>query len=133
MLRGTLLHMKIAIAGISVECDVFSPIYTEYEDISLYRGLDLIQNELWMIRGIVKRLRESIEVEICPLIWATGLPGGPFRNSVYQDIKSETLGLLKDSGPFDGVLLAMHGSLAVENLNINGELIRGYGYINLRE
>jgi microcystin degradation protein MlrC len=113
--------MKIAIAGISVECDAFSPIYTEYEDISVYRGRKLLQNELWLIRGMVGRLRESLKVEICPIIWATALPGGPLRNRVYQDIKIETVRLLKDTGPFDGVLLAMHGSLAVENLYINGD------------
>ena len=113
--------MRIAIAGISVECDAFSPIQTEYEDISVYRGWESIQDDLWLIRGMVKRLRESLKVEICPLIWATGLPGGPLRNTVYQDIKSETVRLLKDSGPFDGVLLAMHGSLAVGNLDINGD------------
>ena len=113
--------MRIAITGISVECDAFSPVRTENEDVTVYRGKGLVLNELWLIRGMLKRLRESPEVEVVPLIWATGLPGGPLENQVYQYIKAETVRLMHENGPFDGILLAMHGSLAVANLEAHGD------------
>ncbi|GAI78687.1 unnamed protein product, partial [marine sediment metagenome] len=49
--------MKIAIAGISLECNAFSPILTGFESIAVYRYNKLIEKDLWLIRGMLRRLR----------------------------------------------------------------------------
>lgn len=109
--------MKIAILGISIECDTFSPILAQKEDLTIYRGNKLIENDLWEVRGMVKRLKESEQITICPLLWVTGLPAGPLERKFYENIKEESLQRIREEGPFDGVLLAMHGAMAVDGLN----------------
>ncbi len=109
--------MRIAILGISIECDTFSPILARQEDLTIYRGSDLVEKDLWEVRGMVKRLKEDSQISICPLLWATGLPAGPLERSFYEGFKRESLKLLELNGPFDGVLLAMHGAMAVDGLN----------------
>lgn len=108
--------MRIAIAGVSVENLAQSPLFTDHENMQIYRGPELLEKNLWLIRGMVARLRETVNVEICPLLWATALPGGPLTHSVYQAIKQETLAMIAAQGPFDGVLLANHGALEAEGL-----------------
>ena len=68
--------MRIAIAGVSVENLAQSPLFTDHEHMQIYRGAELLEKNLWLIRGMAARLREAADVEICPLLWATALPGG---------------------------------------------------------
>jgi microcystin degradation protein MlrC len=112
---------RIAIAGISVEALIDSPMPTGVEAMQIYRGQALIDGNLWLIRGMVKRLREAADVEICPLLWATALPGGALTADNYEQVKRETLALLAEQGPFDGVCLANHGALEVEGLAKHGD------------
>ncbi len=109
--------MRIAILGISIECDTFSPILAQEEDLNIYRENDLIEKNLWEVRGMIARLKEDKQITICPLLWATGLPAGPLERKVYENIKEESIQLIRGKGPFDGVLLAMHGAMAVDRLN----------------
>jgi len=113
--------LKIAILGISIECNTFSPILAKYDDVMIYRENELIDKDLWEVRGMVKRLKEDPQIDICPLIWATGLPAGPLERDLYENYKNESLRLLKEKGPFDGVLLAMHGAMAVDELNCSAD------------
>ena len=113
--------MRIAIAGVSVENLAQSPLFTDHEHMEIYRGAELLEKNLWLIRGMVARLREAADVEICPLLWATALPGGPLKHDVYQMVKRETLAAIAAQGPFDGVLLANHGALEAEGLSLSAD------------
>jgi len=113
--------VRIAIAGVSVENLAQSPLFTDHEHMQIYRGAELLEKNLWLIRGMVARLREAADVEICPLLWATALPGGPLTHDVYQAIKEETLAAIAAQGPFDGVLLANHGALEAEGLSLSAD------------
>lgn len=113
--------MRIAIAGISVEALIASPLFTESEAMQVYRRYELLDRDLWLVRGIVSRLRQAPDVEICPLLWATALPGGALTLENYEQIKQETLTLLAEEGPFDGVCLANHGALEVHGLEGHGD------------
>ena len=112
---------RIAIAGISVEALIDSPKPTDAEAMQIYRGRELIDGNLWLIRGMVKRFQEAADVEICPLLWATALPGGALTADNYNQVKHETLALLAEQGPFDGVCLANHGALEVQGLARHGD------------
>ena len=114
-------NVRIAIAGVSVEALIGSPRPTGVEAIQTYLGQELLDGDLWLVRGMVKRLRLRPEVEIVPLLWATALPGGALTQENYDQIKCETLKLLADKGPFDGVLLAEHGALEVVGYNVHGD------------
>jgi microcystin degradation protein MlrC len=113
--------MRIAIAGISFEALTRSPVTTGQEAVLIYRDQEMIERNLWLVRGMVARLRETADVEICPLLWATALPGGPLTRDVYEKVKQETLSLLAAHGPFDGVCLANHGAMEVDGLEQSGD------------
>jgi microcystin degradation protein MlrC len=112
--------MRIAIAGISFEALTRSPILTGKEAVQIYRG-DAMDQDLWMVRGMLERLRKAKDVDIRLLLWATALPGGPLTREIYEQVKQETLTLLREEGPFDGVCLANHGAMEVEGLNRSGD------------
>ncbi|MBE3143243.1 MAG: M81 family metallopeptidase, partial [Planctomycetes bacterium] len=104
-----------------LECHVFSPIMTKYEDLVVYRGEELGEYGPPIIQGMVDRLKELPGVEICPLVFANAVPGGALSRSAYDSVRGETIRLIKEKGPFDGVLLGMHGSLAVGKEHMHGD------------
>lgn len=108
--------MRIGIVGLSIEIMLGSPLATGQEALQLYSPEDLRRDSVWMVRGMLARLDEETDVEAVPLCWATALPGGPMTADAYDAVKSKTLRLLRDHGPFDGVLVANHGALEVQGL-----------------
>ncbi len=55
--------LKIAVLGLSVECLIGSPLKTELDDMQIYRGQEMIDGDLWLVRGILQRCREDADVE----------------------------------------------------------------------
>jgi len=109
--------LRIAIVGLSVEALIGSPLKTEAEAMQTYRGQQLVDSNLWLVRGALARIAEEADVEAVPLIWSTALPGGALTASNYAAIEQETVDLLKANGPFDGVVVANHGALEVDGMN----------------
>ena len=111
--------LRIAIVGLSVECLIGSPLKTEQADMQIYRDQQMVEGDLWMIRGILQRLDEEAGVQPVPLMWATALPGGSLTADNYAVLRRETIDLLRQYGPFDGVVVANHGALEVDGLDIH--------------
>lgn len=114
-------HFRIAIVGVSVEALIESPFKTDTDAMQTYRGEELPANNLWLIRGALARLAEEADVEAVPLFWATALPGGSLTRPNYEAIREETCALLRQHGPFQGVLVANHGALEVDGMNIQAD------------
>lgn len=108
--------MRIAIVGISIEIMLSSPVLTGMDAIQQYSGDAMRDGDLWMVRGMMERLRQDADIEPVPLYWATALPGGPVDASAYAAVKQKTLDELRANGPFDGVLVVNHGALEVDGL-----------------
>ncbi|NEI72569.1 hypothetical protein GR212_23705 [Rhizobium lusitanum] len=108
--------MRIGIVGLSIEIMLASPVVTAASDIQTYDSDAMRDGDLWMIRGMLGRIAEDRNVEAVPLLWATALPGGPVERDAYDAIKDRTLALIKENGPFDGILIANHGALEVSGL-----------------
>lgn len=113
--------MRIAIVGLSIEIMLASPVPTTKEAIQQYTSKDISEGNLWMIRGMLKRLAQDRDIEAVPLYWATALPGGPLELSAYRHVKDKTLALISEGGPFDGILVANHGALEVQGLDIDAD------------
>lgn len=111
--------LRIAIVGLSVECLIGSPLKTEPADMQIYRGQEMVDGDLWMVRGVLQRLAEDEKAEAVPLMWATGLPGGALTADNYAAIRQETVDLLRQNGPFDGVVVVNHGALEVDGLTVH--------------
>jgi microcystin degradation protein MlrC len=113
--------MRIAIAGISIEVMLNSPLVTDAAAIQHYDPDAMREGDLWLVRGVLERLAKDSDIEAVPIYWATALPGGPLTPEAYTQVKSETLRRLSDAGPIDGIVLANHGALEVADLDIDGD------------
>jgi microcystin degradation protein MlrC len=109
-------NLRIAILGLSVECLIGSPLKTEQADMQIYRGQEIVDGDLWMVRGVLQRLSEENSATPVPLMWATALPGGALTADNYAAIRQETADLLGQNGPFDGVIIVNHGALEVDGI-----------------
>lgn len=73
--------------------------------------------------GFMTALREE-DVDFFPVIGAEAMPGGLVRREFFDFAKETILDALRDQGPFDGVLLALHGAMVVEDcFDAEGELL----------
>jgi microcystin degradation protein MlrC len=113
--------LRIAIVGLSVEALIGSPLKTDETAMQTYRGDELPAGNLWLVRGMLDRLREERDMVAVPLLWSTALPGGALTRSNYAAIKQETLERLAEKGPFDGVLVANHGALEVDAFDVQAD------------
>lgn len=65
----------------------------------------------------------GIGIEWVPLVHAIALPGGPVEAVAYDALTGELLDRLAGVGPVDGVLLDLHGALAVlDRIDAEGAL-----------
>src|SRR5581483_9584443 len=94
-----------------------SPVQTGLDAIQEYDRADMLDGDLWLIRGMLQRIAEDSDAEAVPLYWATALPGGPVAADAYAAIKAKTLDRIRANGPFDGILVANHGALEVAGLS----------------
>lgn len=106
---GGLARPRIAIAGMSIESSTFSPHLSGDEAFTRREGSDLLAYYPFLAEG--RELREA--VEWVPLHHGRSLPGGAVRPETYQSIKERILELAASEGPFDGLLLDIHGAMSV--------------------
>lgn len=75
------------------------------------------------VAGMIRVLRDA-KAEIAPLLVASTCPGGPLTLACYKSLKEEMLKRLQKALPVAGVLLALHGSAAVEEIgDLEGDLL----------
>ncbi len=101
--------MKIAAAGIAIECATFSPLPSELRDFVILRGQALLARYPFAA--------QYDDIELFPIAQASALPGGVLRRSAYDALKREILAGLAAGGPWAGLYLEMHGAMAVEGLD----------------
>ncbi len=106
--RRGLARPRIAIAGMSIESSTFSPHLSGDEAFTRREGSDLLAYYPFLAEG--RELREA--VEWVPLHHGRSLPGGAVRPETYQSIKERILELAASEGPFDGLLLDIHGAMS---------------------
>ena len=101
-------YLKIAAAGIAIECATFSPLPSELSDFEVLRGDALLSRYPFAAA--------HPDIDFVPIMQAHAVPGGVLRRSVYDELKEEILSGLRAGGPWDGVYLDMHGAMAVDGL-----------------
>ena len=107
--EGGIARPRIAIAGMSIESSTFSPHLSGDEAFTRREGDELLSYYPFLEAG--RELREV--VDWVPLHHGRSLPGGAVRPETYQDIKARILELAASKGPFDGLLLDIHGAMSV--------------------
>jgi len=107
--------MKIAIAGMAHESNTFNIKNTILDDFYFIEGFDFPGRgrKNSPADGIYETLIKN-GVETVPLFFARAIPSGTVDLDVYEYIRSRIIKGLQKNGPWDGVCLALHGSMAVE-------------------
>lgn len=116
--------MRIAVASFSHETCTFVPVKTTYDMFKdfIIRGNEIFEHAKThpnYIRGFMKVAAEE-GVELVGILeagrtTATGYSGW-ITLDAFERITGEIVDVIRDKGPFDGVLLALHGAMAVEGV-----------------
>ena len=104
--------MRLALLGVSHETNTFSRVPATYESFEIYRGEEIATQfgESHSTNAGFLEAAGRFDVEVVPLLYAVTGPIGTITKDAFDRIVSEMLGLLRDRGPWDGVLLSQHGA-----------------------
>nr|WP_263328284.1 M81 family metallopeptidase [Neobacillus sp. Marseille-Q6967] len=112
---------RIGIAFFYHESHSFSPMKTEIEHFR-NEGY-FIGNEIYdaytgtktEVGGFLDVLKHDEDVEIVPLLCAAAIPSGVVSTNAYSIMEKQMLESIMQAGRMDGLLLALHGAMVVED------------------
>lgn len=119
-LSGQTKKARIAVGGISHESNTFSSDPTDLDDFvgrSMRRGHE-IQDEFASSQHEVGGYIEGAAIHGLDLVYtmfASAMPSGPVTDNAFDALTSELIERLRQVGPVDGLLLALHGAMVVES------------------
>ena len=114
--------MRVATGGISHETSTFTPVPTtlqSYKDRFYLHGDELLST----FRGTNSPIGGFIDgaeqhgFELILTVLATAQPSGPTPRTVFDTILDQLLQGIAEAGAIDGVLLSLHGSMVVGDLD----------------
>ena len=113
--------MRIALGNIVQESNSFTPVPGSWDHFPpghLLRGEDVIVQRAGTrteIGGAIDVARAE-DITLVPLISATtSASAGPMLDMVFLALRDQLVDGLRAAGPFDGVLLVLHGAMASES------------------
>lgn len=122
--------MRIATLGIHHETNTYSPVPADYAQFlasGIERGDAIIakyHNAQSTLTGFIDASK-TYGFDLVPLIFAQTGPIGTITKDAFDRIATEMLTLLRDNGPWDGVLLANHGAAVSEEYpDVDGEIAK---------
>lgn len=111
--------LRFPILGISHETNTFSRViatYEKFEEALILRGQELVDQYAeseYTVAGYLQAAGE-LGFEVVPLMYAQTGPIGTITKDAYDRLSTEMLGMLRDQGPWDGVLICNHGAAVSE-------------------
>ena len=104
---------RIAITGIAIESSMFSPALTTMDAFNVRKGDTLLNMYPFFSpdSGVVDR------AVWLPLIRANAMPGGVVTRETYESLVTQSLEMLKNSLPLDGLFFDIHGAMSVEGMD----------------
>ena len=122
--------MRIATLGFKHETNTFQSVKTDYDafvNFDFLRGSEITERHSstnsasnGFLKGAAK-----YEFELVPLLLTITGPTGTVTKDAFDRITAEMTQMLKDNGPWDGVLLAQHGGAVSEEFpDMDGEIAR---------
>src|SRR5690625_4972719 len=104
---------RIAIAGLAIESSTFSPAVTREEAFHARTGEDVFSFYPFMSPDSLNRKR----AHWIPTLSGHALPGGIVIREAYESLVTKTLKMLRQNGPYDGVLFDIFGFMSVSGLD----------------
>lgn len=126
--------MRVAIGGISHESSTFTPVQTNrqsYEERFLLEGegiLRAFKRTNTPIGGFIAGA-DAHGFDLIPTLFASPQPSAPTPRPLYDEILGRMLRGIAAALPLDGVLLELHGSMAVGDLDAPDGLADAEGHI----
>jgi microcystin degradation protein MlrC len=121
--------MRIFTAAMVTETNSFSPIptgWSTFEACGLRWDEHDYSEENFFTESVlhIRRLAEADGHEVVLGMSAYADPGGPVEAAVYETMRDEMLRQIGERGPFDAVLLTLHGAMVAEGHDdCEGELL----------
>lgn len=114
--------MRIATGGIAQETNTFQHEPTTLDDFrrpgfgSVVRGQAILDlgGTGTVYGGVVPKAR-ALGVELVPTLYAGVMPGGRVERAAFGPLRDEIVAGLRAALPVDGVLLVLHGAMALED------------------
>jgi microcystin degradation protein MlrC len=119
--------MRLAALGLAHETNTFSSVPASYDKWEILRGDEIRQKHATATTSMAGMLAasERLGFEIVPLLFAVTGPIGTITRDAFDRIVGEMMTLLKEQGPWDGVLMAQHGAAVSEEYpDADGEIVR---------
>jgi microcystin degradation protein MlrC len=120
---------RVAVASLMQETNTFSPIPTTvdlFESYYIHRG-DEMRSGYGAARVEVPGIFATLDAagaEAVPLIAAYAAAAGSMTRAAFEDLMTQMEARLAAAGPLDGLILALHGALVVEDQpDGDGEII----------
>lgn len=111
---------RIAIAGIGIESSTFSPAQTEEAAFHARIGDSIFNRYSFFDADSDIRQR----AEWIPTLLGKSIPGGIVTREAYESMVSETLKMLEEGKPYDGLFFDIHGAMSVVGIeDAEGDLI----------
>lgn len=101
--------MRIAVAGLHTECSTYNPVIAREADFRVLRGPAMLRDQYF-------DFLTHFPAEFITVLHARAIAGGAVEQALYDRWKAEILAGIKAAMPLDGVYLAMHGAMFVENM-----------------
>lgn len=119
---------RLALLGYMHETNTFASAPTTYEDFAangIMRGAELVRRHAGAhstFAGFLE-LADQAPCEVVPLYYAATNPSGTITAAAFERLAREMLTELEANGPWDGVLLAIHGAAVSEQYpDADGEI-----------
>jgi len=112
--------MRVAVAEFKQETNSFVPFTTTvktFEDQYLHRGADMLTafgDARLEVPGALDAFREE-GVDVVPLLATMAMASGTVERKSFDILMDEILDRLRAAGPVDGVFLALHGAMIIED------------------
>ncbi len=123
---------RIAVAGFQHESNSFAPFGTTLEDFVKPDGWPALaqgQEILRVFPGLNIPVGGFLDHapatwDLVPLIWCSAEPAGPVEDAAFEWVAARLINALVEAGPFDGILLDLHGAMVTASLEDGeGELL----------
>jgi microcystin degradation protein MlrC len=121
--------LRLALAGFSHETNTFaldSTTFEMVENAGILLGDDILaehRTALTTVAGYLE-LTGDPGVELVPLVFSAPNPSGLIERDAFERVTGQIVELLAAHGPWDGVLLALHGAAVAEGFpEADGEIV----------
>jgi microcystin degradation protein MlrC len=123
-----LTRVRLATLGLSHETNTFARLpatYARFEADGILRGNEIVREYADSHATLAGYLEagQQPDIDLVPLLFTQTNPIGTITRDAFERIVGEMLDLLRQQGPWDGVLLALHGAAVSEDYpDADGEI-----------